>query len=36
MNRDLLNRLFEYEDMKRYYGLSYKKMIDHVRKEVDM
>jgi hypothetical protein len=30
----IVHSLFEYEDMKKYYDLSYKTMIDRIRKEV--
>jgi len=33
-NNFIVHSLFEYEDMKKYYDLSYKTMIDHIRKEV--
>lgn len=31
-----VHSLFEHEDMKRYYDLSYNTMIEHVRKEVSI
>ncbi len=34
-NNFIVKSLFEYEDMKKYYNLSYKSMIEHVRKEVE-
>ncbi|KXG76309.1 type VII toxin-antitoxin system MntA family adenylyltransferase antitoxin [Thermotalea metallivorans] len=31
----IVHSIFEYEDMKKYYELSYKTMIEYIRKEVD-
>ncbi|SHK23510.1 type VII toxin-antitoxin system MntA family adenylyltransferase antitoxin [Paramaledivibacter caminithermalis] len=31
----IVHSLFEYEDMKKYYDLSYKSMITRIRKEVE-
>lgn len=31
----VVHSLFEYEDMKKYYDLSYNVMIEHTRKEVE-
>lgn len=32
----IVHSLFEYEDMKKYYDLSYESMITRIRKEVEM
>ncbi|SKC49477.1 type VII toxin-antitoxin system MntA family adenylyltransferase antitoxin [Maledivibacter halophilus] len=35
-NNLIVHSLFEYEDMKKYYDLSYKCMITRIRKEVEI